>query len=75
MSIYKQSLDFRNGAYIELGANDGAFQSNTKWLEDDFGWSGILIEPSFVGYDACLKTRPNNKIFNSACVSFDYKKK
>ena len=72
MSIYKQSLDFRKGTYIELGANDGAFQSNTKWLEDDFGWSGILIEPSFVGYDACLKTRPNNKIFNCACVSFDY---
>jgi len=72
MTIYKQSLDFRNGTYIELGANDGAFQSNTKWLEDDFGWSGILVEPSFVGYDACLKTRPNNKIFNCACVSFDY---
>lgn len=73
MSIYKQSLNFKNGTYIELGANDGAFQSNTKWLEDDFGWRGILIEPSYVGYDACLKTRPNNKIFNCACVSFDYK--
>jgi len=73
MSIYKQSLDFRNGTYIELGANDGTFQSNTKWLEDDFEWSGILVEPSLVGYNDCLKTRPNNKIFNCACVSFDYK--
>jgi FkbM family methyltransferase len=72
ISIYKQSLNFKNGTYIELGANDGAFQSNTKWLEDDFNWSGILIEPSYVGYDACLKTRGNNKIFNCACVSFDY---
>ena len=73
MSIYRQSLNFKNGTYIELGANDGAFQSNTKWLEDEFQWNGILIEPSIVGYESCLKTRPNNKIFNCACVSFDYK--
>lgn len=72
MSIYQQSLNFKNGIYIELGANDGAFQSNTKWLEENSGWSGILIEPSVVGYDACLKTRPNNRVFNCACVSFDY---
>ena len=72
MSIYHQSLNFKNGTYIELGANDGTFQSNTKWLEDNLGWNGILIEPSIVGYNACLKTRPNNKIFNCACVSFEY---
>lgn len=31
--------------YIELGALDGVRYSNTKTLEDKYGWSGILIEP------------------------------
>jgi FkbM family methyltransferase len=72
MSLYTESLNFKNGIYVELGANDGTFQSNTKWLEDDLNWTGILIEPSLVGYDSCLRTRPNNKIYNCACVSFHY---
>lgn len=73
MSLYKDKLSYRNGVYIELGAFDGVHWSNTKWLEDDFDWSGILIEPSLVGYESCLKHRDMNKIFNCACVSFDYK--
>lgn len=75
MSIYQKYLNFKNGIYIELGALDGVHLSNTKKLEDDFEWSGILIEPSKIGYDACLRNRPNNKIFNCACVSFDYNDK
>ncbi len=62
----------KNGIYIELGALDGVFQSNTKWLEDDYGWTGILIEPSPNGYEKVKQNRINNKIFNCACVSFDY---
>lgn len=43
----KKYLDYKeSGIYIELGAFDGVFQSNTKWLEDNYGWAGILIEPS-----------------------------
>ena len=74
MSKYKNSLNYKNGIYIELGANDGYFQSNTKWLEDELEWKGILIEPSTNGYNSCLNIRPNNKIFNCACVSFEYEK-
>jgi hypothetical protein len=33
-----------NGFFIECGANDGEFFSNTLVLERDFGWKGILIE-------------------------------
>jgi FkbM family methyltransferase len=72
MSLYKEKLSYKNGIYIELGAFDGIHWSNTKWLEDDYDWRGILIEPSFVGYESCLKHRQNNQIFNCACVSFDY---
>ena len=63
----------KNGIYIELGAFNGTFQSNTKWLEDEFEWGGILIEPSLNAYNQCCRTRPHNKLFNCACVSNEYK--
>ena len=33
------------GFYIEIGANNGIDQSNTKMLEVYYGWRGVLIEP------------------------------
>ena len=36
----------KNGKYIELGALDGIQYSNTKFFEDNLGWSGVLIEPT-----------------------------
>jgi FkbM family methyltransferase len=61
------------GFFIELGANDGLTQSNTAFFEKSRKWSGILIEPSIIGYELCLKNRPNSICFNYACVSNDYK--
>ena len=66
-------INFKNGIYIELGAYDGLRMSNTKWLEDELGWKGILVEPSIVRYKECLKNRKNNKIFNCVCTNLDYK--
>lgn len=34
------------GVFIEIGANDGINCSNTKLLEDDFDWRGIVSEPN-----------------------------
>ncbi len=66
-------IDFDNGYYIELGANDGFKQSNTLYFERSRGWRGILIEPVEANYRKCLKTRADdNRIFCNACVSFDY---
>lgn len=62
-----------NGFFIELGANDGLTQSNTAFFEKSRGWSGILIEPSVIGYELCLKNRPNSISFNCACVSNNFK--
>ena len=59
--------------YIEIGANDGISQSNTKYLELYDGWNGILIEPIPDLYSKLLKNRSASNIFvNSACCSFDY---
>ena len=37
-------LRFRNGIFVEAGANDGFTQSNTYYLERFLGWSGLLVE-------------------------------
>lgn len=51
--------------YIELGALDGVRYSNTKTLEDHFGWTGILIEPVPTAYQELKRNRPKNILSNS----------
>jgi FkbM family methyltransferase len=62
----------RSGFFIELGANDGLRQSNTAFLEKKMDWTGILVEPSNMGYRKCLENRPNSTCYNYACVSDEY---
>ncbi len=33
----------QTGIFVEAGANDGLRQSNTKLLEELYGWRGLLI--------------------------------
>lgn len=54
----------RDGVYIELGALDGVLYSNTKFFEDQLGWTGILIEPHPEKFKLLQKNRPNNFLFN-----------
>ena len=42
---------------MEIGAHDGIFLSNTRWLEQCFGWRGILVEGSPHNYKALLRSR------------------
>jgi len=63
------------GYFVELGANDGISQSNTKHLEMWRSWSGVLIEPSPLNFEKLLKTRKESNYFvNAACVGFDFAK-
>jgi FkbM family methyltransferase len=69
-------LNYNNGYFIELGANDGVSQSNTLYFEKNRNWRGILIEPTPHNYLLCLKNRsPENQFFCNACVSDDYTEK
>lgn len=64
-------LDFRNGTFIEAGANDGLAQSNTYWFEKFRGWRGILIEPIPDVAALCRRNRPRAFVFNAALVGSD----
>lgn len=66
-------LDFDNGFFVELGANDGRFQSNTFYYEKFRNWRGVLVEPAENLFRQCRENRsPQNYIVCAACVSFDH---
>jgi len=67
-------LNFNDGVYFEVGANNGLFQNNTVALELNQNWSGILVEASPQAYNECLLNRDNNKniIVFGALVADDY---
>lgn len=65
-------LPQRGGFFVELGANDGFTQSNTYYFEKLRGWRGILIEPIPQLYAQVVRNRPRSRVFNCACVPFDF---
>lgn len=69
-----QYVDYRNGIFVEAGANDGIRQSNTLYFERYKSWHGLLIEPIPELAQECKKNRPKAKVENCALVSSDYSK-
>jgi FkbM family methyltransferase len=66
-------LNYENGFFVELGANDGLVQSNTYYYEKQKNWKGVLIEPSPNKFLECKANRAKrNAFFCAACVSFDF---
>ena len=69
-------LNFKDGFYIECGANDGVNQSNTWYFEKILKWRGILIEPNEKLFKNLKNNRSSKNIFkNVALVSEDFKNK
>lgn len=54
--------------YVELGANDGITQSNTKFLELYDGWAGILVEPTPELFEKLLQNRSRKNFFKRAAA-------
>ena len=62
-----------DGTFLEIGACDGVLYSNTKTLEDYFGFNGILIEPQSVFFNKLKNNRNNesNEFYNCAISNND----
>lgn len=68
-------LNFRNGYFIEAGANDGLSQSNTAFFERYLGWRGLLIEPIPALAARCRVNRPKAKVEQCALVAADFERR
>lgn len=53
-------------SYLEVGAFDGVFQSNTLALHKELGWTGLLVEPVEENFRLCLSNRPNDLVLHAA---------
>jgi FkbM family methyltransferase len=56
----------RNGFFVEFGAGDGLFLSNSYLLDQAYGWRGILAEPARA-HHAALAANRNCRI-DKRCV-------
>jgi FkbM family methyltransferase len=66
-------INYKNGFYIECGANDGVNQSTSWYFEKYLNWHGVLIEPVPEVYNELKNNRNNNNYFyNYALVSKEY---
>lgn len=70
--IIGKYFNYDNGIFIEAGAADGIRQSNTKFLENNKNWTGILVEPNIDAAKSCVINREKSKVFNCALVDYEY---
>jgi len=47
----------KTGFFVEFGAADGLRSSNTRYLETELGWNGILAEPARIWFPALRRNR------------------
>ncbi|MCL4138424.1 UNVERIFIED_CONTAM: hypothetical protein GTU68_025668 [Idotea baltica] len=63
------------GFFVEAGALDGEYLSNTLWLEKDKKWTGLLIEPDLVNYSELLKKNRKAWLANVGLSTIPYSQK
>lgn len=63
---------FVSGYFLEIGANDGFTLSNTHYLEEYFGWTGLLVEANPKYRDSLQKRSATSEIAAIADKEGDY---
>jgi FkbM family methyltransferase len=66
LSLYQGK---RNGTFVEVGANDGILLSNTKTLEEFYGWKGLCVEPNPDLFPKLVANRPLAQCSSKAAYS------
>jgi FkbM family methyltransferase len=61
------ALGSESGFFVEFGACDGVYLSNTFLLETYYGWDGILVEP-LTYYNRIIKSKRTATV-ETLCVS------
>lgn len=62
---------YKNGYFIDIGANDGLTINNTLYFEKYHNWVGINIEPLDEAYNKLIINRPNSINLNLAIDNTD----
>lgn len=63
-----------NGSFVEVGAFDGEWFSNTSFLAD-LGWKGIYIEPNSDTFELCFKRHYYNYNTKVICCAIGSEEK
>lgn len=69
----------RNGTYLEIGVHDGEKANNTVMMDQEYGWSGVCIDPmmknmekrSCKQFNVALGSEPGEADFRYGDGSFD----
>jgi FkbM family methyltransferase len=64
--IYENLLHKEGGHFLEVGAFDGVYLSNTYFFEKQLGWTGILIEMKPDLFAGMADRRSGSKCYNCA---------
>lgn len=67
-------INFRNGFYVDCGANDGVNQSTTWYFEKYLNWHGLLIEPIPSVFEELIKNRNKKNYFENYALTNNLKK-
>ncbi|CAL4119918.1 unnamed protein product, partial [Meganyctiphanes norvegica] len=70
--IQKTFSHINNGFFVEAGALDGVYLSNTLWLEQERGWTGLLVEPNIFSYRELVNKHRKAWVSNTCLSSTQY---